>query len=143
MVLTYAHTSTIVFRIELGEKIPDSILNVVKKYGISSGIVIGIGGLKSVKLGIFKGEGYDVKEYKCENGALELVSLIGNIALLNDEPSLHLHVTIGLPNGQTVSGHLFEAEVYPTVEIFILKLEGLEPLRRSYNPKVKLKLLQA
>lgn len=50
----------------------------------------------------------------------EIVSLFGNIALLEGEVFIHCHVVLSLPNFSTVGGHLFSGTVTATAEIFIL-----------------------
>jgi len=51
---------------------------------------------------------------------VEVVSLIGNIALGEDgKPRVHAHVALGKRDGTLIGGHLLEARVYPTLEIFL------------------------
>ena len=60
----------------------------------------------------------------------ELLSLHGRITLPegtdpdspdadDKEPHLHVHVVLGHPDGSTTGGHLIEAEVSPTCEVFV------------------------
>jgi hypothetical protein len=51
---------------------------------------------------------------------LEIISLNGNLALLEGEPVAHLHIAISRHDFSTVSGHLMSAEIYPTCEIVIV-----------------------
>jgi len=52
------------------------------------------------------------------NEQVELISLIGDVGLVNGAPQIHAHGAVGFPDGQMRGGHLLEAIVWPTVEIF-------------------------
>ena len=49
----------------------------------------------------------------------EVASLIGNVALVDGEPFLHVHAVLGLPNGSARVGHVLEAHVWPTLEVVL------------------------
>jgi predicted DNA-binding protein with PD1-like motif len=49
----------------------------------------------------------------------EVLSLIGDIALFNGKPVVHMHATIGRPDGTVTGGHVFELNVSPTLEVFV------------------------
>src|SRR4051794_28309351 len=48
---------------------------------------------------------------------VEVMSLIGNIALFEGKPKLHAHVVIGKRDLTAHGGHLIEAYVRPTLEV--------------------------
>jgi uncharacterized protein len=50
---------------------------------------------------------------------VEVVSLIGDIASYQGKPIVHMHAVLGKKDGSTVGGHVFEANVNPTLEVFI------------------------
>jgi predicted DNA-binding protein with PD1-like motif len=50
---------------------------------------------------------------------VEVVSLIGDIAVFNGVPIVHMHAVLCKPDGSTVAGHTFELITNPTVEVFI------------------------
>ncbi len=50
---------------------------------------------------------------------MEILSLIGNITSMNNEPYLHVHITVGDENGKAFGGHLNKAIISVTGEIFI------------------------
>ena len=58
----------------------------------------------------------------------ELISMNGNITLRNGVPYVHVHAAIGNSQFQVFGGHLFEAKVAVTVEVFITPL-GVMPER--------------
>ncbi len=69
-----------------------------------------IGAFSSVKLGWFN---WQTKKYETAvdlNEQVELLSLIGDIALKDGEPQVHAHVVIGKSDGTAHGGHLLEGE---------------------------------
>jgi hypothetical protein len=61
------------------------------------------------------------KEFKLNpiNQQVELASMIGNITLVNDKPAVHTHVSIASSDGTVRGGHLINAFVFPTLELFM------------------------
>ena len=56
-------------------------------------------------------------------GDYELISASGNISDLDGKPFAHTHVVLSDEKCHTFSGHLFEATVTITVEIFLFPLD--------------------
>jgi uncharacterized protein len=50
---------------------------------------------------------------------VEVVSLIGDIAVFNGVPVIHMHAVLCKPDGSTIGGHVFELTSNPTVEVFM------------------------
>jgi uncharacterized protein len=50
---------------------------------------------------------------------VEVVSLIGDIAVFNGVPVIHMHAVLCKPDGSTIGGHVFELTTNPTVEVFM------------------------
>jgi uncharacterized protein len=50
---------------------------------------------------------------------VELVSMIGDIALVNDTPAVHTHVSVASSDGTVRGGHVINAYVFPTLELFM------------------------
>ena len=73
---------------------------------------------------------------------LEVLSLVGDIALKDGEPSLHAHVVVGSRDGSARRGHLLGARVRPTLEKVILT-EPPAHLRRRHDPESGLALISA
>lgn len=61
------------------------------------------------------------KEFKLNpiRQQVELVSMIGDIALSGEQPAVHTHVAVALPDGTVKGGHLIEGYVFPTLELFL------------------------
>jgi predicted DNA-binding protein with PD1-like motif len=54
-----------------------------------------------------------------QEGQQEVLALTGNLARYDNEPFFHVHTVLGLRDGRTRGGHLFEMTVRPTVELVL------------------------
>jgi len=70
---------------------------------------------------------------------LEVVSFQGNASLKDDAPFLHLHVVLGRADFSAIAGHLREAIVHPTLEVW-LRTEDVA-IERRRDPATGLDLL--
>ena len=60
---------------------------------------------------------------------MELLTLMGNLAMHEDEPFTHLHITGVTDDHEVVGGHLFSAVVHITAEIHLRILESMPMVR--------------
>jgi predicted DNA-binding protein with PD1-like motif len=106
---------------------------------ISGGHLSGIGGFSEVTLAYFN---LHTKEYEPIpiREQVEVMSLLGNIARFEGKPKLHLHAIIGKRDGSAHGGHLLNARVQPTLEVFLE--ESPEELRREKDAATGLPLLK-
>jgi len=104
--------------LERGEEVIESLTRFVTEKGMEGGEIRGIGGVKDVLLGF-----YDIerKEYlkRRFDDFFELLSLTGNITLVDGKPFCHLHATLSGRDYKAIGGHLFEATISVTGEFFI------------------------
>ena len=108
----------IIVRLDVGEEIISSIMNILKNEKISFATVTGIGATNDFTVGT-----YDVTNqlYKKSNykGVYEIVSLLGNASTMNNEPYIHIHMSAADKNNNVVGGHLNEAYISATAEILL------------------------
>jgi len=132
------HNNIILVRLFTDEKINDKILEVCKQYNIKNAVILsGIGQVKKIRLGYFKEKGnYLEEEFQTP---LEILSLTGNIIKNKEEYILHLHTVLGTEDKKTLGGHLIDATVGVTAEIFILKTDI--KAHRRFDEKTGLKSL--
>jgi predicted DNA-binding protein with PD1-like motif len=70
---------------------------------------------------------------------VELVSMIGDIALVNDQPAVHTHVAVASSDGTVRGGHVINAFVFPTLELFMTVYPT--PLHKESDKATGLKLI--
>ena len=126
-----------VVRLDKGEVIVDTLHHFFQQQHLTGGYVWGIGSVTNVVLGY-----YDVqkKEYlrKTFDEVYELLSLQGNITVVDNAPFLHAHVLLSGKDFAAFGGHLFEATVRATVELAIVPWPF--NIGRQFHTDVGLKL---
>lgn len=97
-----------------------------------------IGGFKDAVLGWFD---WDKKDYRRIALAeqLEVLSLLGDITRDGAEHKVHGHVVVGTSEAMARGGHLLEAHVRPTLEMFLR--ETTSELRRAFDPLSRIPLI--
>jgi len=70
---------------------------------------------------------------------VEVLSLIGDIALQGSEPKVHAHVVVGKSDGTAHGGHLLESHVRPTLEVILI--ESPKHLQRKTDEETGLALI--
>ena len=113
----------IIIRLDVGEEIISSIMNILKNEKISFASITGIGATNGFTIGT-----YDVTNqlYKKSNykGVYEIVSHLGNTSTMNNEPYIHIHMSAADKNNNVVGGHLNEAYISATAEIVLEIIEA-------------------
>lgn len=114
--------NTVVLRLDSGEEVRKFALENKTTYALISGL----GSSKEAELGYYD---LDSKEYrkKTYSARLEVVSLAGNIALLNGELAVHMHGPFSTDEYAVLGGHvhrLIRLITNPTMEIAITVLQG-------------------
>jgi predicted DNA-binding protein with PD1-like motif len=98
----------------------------------------GIGAFSDVVLGYF-----DWKRKRYEQipvrEQVEVLSLVGDITIVDGEPKVHAHVVVGKADGTAHGGHLLEAHVRPTLEVVLV--ESPVHLRRAPDAESGLPLI--
>ncbi len=97
-----------------------------------------IGAFSEVTLGYFDRARRDYKKIPLHE-QVEVLSLIGDVALDKGEPKVHAHVVVGRADGEARGGHLLEAHVWPTLEVVLV--ESPRHLRKRHDPETGLALI--
>ena len=71
---------------------------------------------------------------------VEVLSLLGDVALQGSEPKVHAHAVLGRRDSSTCGGHLLEAHVRPTLELVLTQPPNY--LRREFDPESRLPLIK-
>ena len=94
-------------------------------------VLSGIGSLDDVTMrdlndGIQRPISLDKTNEIIRKGPFELLSLEGSVVPMDGAPVIHLHGVLGMPDGSVIGGHLFEARVFSTLELFVALVEGTD-----------------
>ena len=125
-------------RLDIDQPLFASLEKIAVEHHWKSGFIWGLGALKNCELGFYHlhQKTYDRKMFKDE---AELLSLTGNLAMLDDKPFFHLHAVLGGSDFKCFGGHLFSADIAVTCELFFS--EQNIPASRVDNPVIGLKHL--
>ena len=125
---------------ETGDEIASVLQQFARGQGLAGSSFKAIGALSYAKLGWFN---WETKKYDpaCVlDEQVELLSLIGDIALRDGEPQVHAHVVVGRSDGTAHGGHLLEARARPTCELILT--ESPIHLQKKLDPKSGIALIQ-
>jgi len=127
-----------IIRLSTGENIIDTLTKFCEEKNIHSGVFNGIGAIDNPELGYYY---LDRKEYKWQKieKMLEIVSLTGNISLVENKPFLHVHAVVSDDEFATYGGHLKEGKVGASCEIYLTNF-GID-IEREFDEETGLKLL--
>jgi uncharacterized protein len=133
------HKADYIVKLEIGDKVHDAILDFCNMESVETGWITGLGAIKDISLGYYN---LDTKLYGFQKYSeiYEVMGLIGNIALIENKPFLHIHTSVSDENNQTFSGHLEYATVAVTLELRITAYQ--ESISRLFEDAVGLRLLQ-
>ena len=112
--------STYVIRLDAGEKIVESLRSLCEQDKITAGFLNGLGAVSEAEIGWFDRDAKDYRVLRVQEPC-EIVSLYGNISLLNGQPFLHCHIALGGGAFGIRGGHLREAVVSVTCEITLTR----------------------
>ena len=131
---------TYVLIFETGDELAEGLHQFAKEQTLSAASFKAVGALSSVRLGWFNWESRKYETAVTLDEQVELLSLIGDVALKDGEPVVHAHAVIGRKDGAAYGGHLLEADVRPTCEVFLT--ESPANLQKLIDPASGLALIQ-
>jgi predicted DNA-binding protein with PD1-like motif len=131
--------NTYCLRIDKGEEIIASITKCCKQHKITSGYFSGIGATNNLTIGIFNDK---TKKYTSHTlkTFMEITSLVGNISTKDNEIYLHAHINVADHSLIVKGGHLNQAIISVTGEVFITKCN--KKLVRQFDKQVGINLLK-
>jgi len=129
----------VIFRLDKGEEIVDSLKTICKELNITLGTISGIGATNKITIGLLNtlSKKYQSNEF---TGDHEITSLNGNVTTMNNEIYLHIHATICTIEHKALSGHLASAVISVTFEGVIDIIDG--KVTREFNDTVGVNLLK-
>ena len=100
-----------------GDEILSGLTEFAEREKLTAGYFTGIGALQSARFGWFDRARKAYRDIPI-NEQVELISLIGDVGLVNGMPQIHAHGAVGFPDGHVRGGHLLQAIAWPTLELF-------------------------
>jgi len=106
-----------------GDEVISELTQFAEEHNLWAAHFEGIGAFQSARIAWFD---RNRKEYRAipVPDSTEVLSIIGNIARHQEKVLVHVHCTLGREDGTTVGGHLWEATVFPTLEIYLTEEPG-------------------
>jgi predicted DNA-binding protein with PD1-like motif len=101
-----------------GDEAFSGLLDFADKYGVKSAHFTAIGALQGAILAWLDPEKMMYREIRVD-GQVEVLSMVGDIALYQGKPAVHTHMVVGLADGTARGGHVIEAHVFPTLEVMV------------------------
>ena len=134
---TVDRTYALIF--DTGEEPLSGITRFAEEHNLSASRITAIGALSEVVLGFFDWEKKDYERIVIRE-QVEVLALVGDIALDQGKPKVHAHLVVGLRDGRARGGHLLEAKVRPTLEVILTESPGY--LKRELDPQSGLALIR-
>jgi predicted DNA-binding protein with PD1-like motif len=122
-----------------GDEVAAGLTRFAQEQGLNASSFTAIGAFSGAVLGYFDWEKKDFERIAVDE-QVEVLTLIGDIALQEGKPKLHAHAVLGRRDGSTCGGHLLEARVRPTLEVILT--ESPACLRREPDPESGLALIK-
>ena len=135
----HAGQRTFALIFEAGDEAMTGLRDFAGQKALGAAQITAIGAFREATLGYFD---WEAKEYKKipVREQVEVLSLLGDVAEKDGEPTIHAHVVVGLADGTTRGGHLLEARVRPTLEVIVT--ESPAHLRKRHDPESGLALIR-
>jgi predicted DNA-binding protein with PD1-like motif len=126
-------------KLEKGEEALNSLIQFCIKNKISNASFSGIGATNNLTVGSFdlKNRRYIDKTF---NEPLEILSLVGNISLVNKKPFAHAHIIAGKENFIAIGGHVKQCYISLTCEIYLVSYK--QPIERIPNKDLGISILE-
>jgi predicted DNA-binding protein with PD1-like motif len=122
------------------DEVVAALTRFIRDQEVEAASVTGIGAFCDAVLGYFDWQTKDYKRIPVSEQA-EVVSLLGDVAVGDDGPALHVHAVLSKADGSVVGGHLLEAHVRPTLEVILVQSPSY--LRKRRDPETGLALIAA
>lgn len=130
-------TFAIIF--DSGDEVVEGLKQFARDNRLAASHFTAIGAFNQVMLGFFSFEKRDYKRIPIVE-QVEVLSLVGDVALKDGQPKIHAHVVLGKSDGTAHGGHLLEARVRPTLEVILI--ESPKHLHRETDPETGLALIR-
>jgi uncharacterized protein len=121
-----------------GDELTATLGRFVEERRIHAASLSAIGAFEKALLGYFDWQQKDYRRIPVDE-QVEVVSLLGDVAVANGKPTPHLHAVLGRSDGTTRGGPLLEGYVRPTLEITMIRSPA--HLEKRKDPETGLALI--
>ena len=131
---------TFVLVFETNDELAGGLEKFASEQKVSSASFKAIGALSFAKLGWLN---WQTKQYEPSvvlNEQVELLSMIGDVALKDGVPQVHAHAVVAKRDGTAHGGHLLQAHVRPTCELVLT--ESPAHLTKEFDPVAGIALIK-
>ena len=125
-------------RFDQGEEVTEKLKHFCQDNRISSGSFYALGACGELILSYYNLETKTYEDTTLTED-LEIASMVGNVAMMNNEILIHTHGVFGRQDLSTVGGHIKKIVVSATCEVTLTTFE--KELTRTYDEKTGLNLL--
>lgn len=130
--------STYILRFDPNEEVLKMLADFCEKEKITAGSFTAIGATKEVTLAYYDLPNKIYLDQKLEED-LEIVSVTGNVAIMNGKPAIHAHGTLSNRHLEVKGGHIKNMTISVTCEVTLHVFEGI--IERKPNEKMGVNLL--
>lgn len=124
---------------ETGEEVVSQLERFAADHALGASRFTAIGAFSEAALGYFDWESKQYERIPLRE-QVEVLAIVGDIALDGERPKVHAHVVVGKRDGSAHGGHLLEARVRPTLEVILT--ESPSYLKRVCDPQSGLALIR-
>ena len=129
---------THVLKPAFGTDLLDELQGFVRDKGINLAWISGLGAVAKATLRYYDQTAKSWSDIPLEE-QLEVISMVGNVSLLNGEPIVHAHMVLSDEEGRCYGGHLAANTVVFNMEILMTTLSG-PPVTRKLDSDTGLTL---
>jgi len=133
-----AEVVTYVVVCDPGDEAVSALAQFARAEDLEAAQITAVGAFEHVVVGWFDRSAREYRRIPVDEQC-ELLSLIGDVAVGEDGPSVHVHAVLGLSDGTTRGGHLLEARVFPTLEAVVTETPAR--LRKVMHPDIGIALI--
>ncbi len=132
------HAWALIF--ETDDPVIETLERFMDENEIRAGHLTALGAFRQATLAYFDWEEKEYLEIPVDE-QMEVASLTGSLARDEDDnPRVHVHCVLSRKDGTAVAGHLVEARVRPTLELFVHEADEL--LVRRFDEESRLELIR-
>jgi len=126
--------------LDTGDEVIESLTRFAREQEVEAASITAIGAFADAVLGYFD---WQAKQYRRipVNEQVEVLSVLGDVAVSEGQPTLHVHAVLGRADGSVIGGHLLAAHVRPTLEVILIQPPSY--LRKRKDPETGLALIAA